>query len=93
VKFLQAQKTVLIPEPYALVRPLPACSNCNAIHPLARKPAMDVDKCPDCGTPLEQVEAMFVKAALGGVWGFLFNLCVGVGKGLLKLGRAIMPEE
>jgi hypothetical protein len=87
-----AQK-VMVPEPYTVVQSLPACQGCGSIHPLARKPKLRVEFCPDCGTRVEYGEPRLEKAAIGGITGVLFAVLVGIGKALLKLGRAIQPKK
>jgi hypothetical protein len=87
--FFRRGNAVMIPEPFALVTPLPACANCGAIHPLARRPKLDVDDCPDCGHPLAELVTTEVPAALTGLWGLLFNLCTGLAKLLAQAGRRL----
>ena len=86
-------RKVMVPEPYAVVQALPKCAGCGAIHPLARKPRMIVDNCPDCGTLLQYGEEHLEKAALTGIVGLLFYSLVGIGKALLKLGRWVQPKK
>jgi hypothetical protein len=92
IKNILSQK-VMVPEPYAVIQVLPKCAGCGAIHPMARKPKLHVDNCPDCGTPVDYGEPQLEKAAVGGIMGLLFYAVVGIGKGLLKLGRWVQPKK
>jgi hypothetical protein len=90
----------MIPEPYARVQALSACRNpdCRAPHPLARNywktRFADYTKCPQCGCDVDPPgDEIDVPVVMSGLWGLAFSLCVGIGKGLLKLGRLITPKK
>lgn len=98
MEFFKAPAAVMVPEPYARVQFLGACKGCGAPHPLAtnywKTRFADNEHCPQCGEPSEAPgPEKEVPVALSGIWGFLFHLVVGIGKGLLKLGRWIMPKK
>lgn len=79
-------------EPELVYNFLPGCRNCGGSHPLARKPQMPADKCPDCGADIappgpERREA----AALTG-WApstLVARACLAIGKGLNNLAKRI----
>jgi hypothetical protein len=92
--FFRRGDAVLIPQPYAFVQALTACRNCKAPHPLARNywrtAFADDTKCPQCGEPVDTPEPPTeVPVALTGVWGLIFNLCVGLAKLLAESGRRL----
>lgn len=71
---------------------LPGCKNCGGSHPLARKPTMPEDNCPDCGDPVDKPgETMTEKAVLtNSSPSILFSkACLSLGKAINKLSKRI----
>lgn len=64
-------------EPSMTLTFLPRCPACEAPHPLARKPPMPADACPDCGGPQTIGRTKTVRAIITGrgPWPWLANRC------------------
>lgn len=71
-------------EPTLGVTFLPRCSQCHQPHPMARKPPVERDDCPDCGAKLDQGFSEDVPAVIVGggpqVW---------LGLTLIKIGNRL----
>lgn len=70
---------------------LPRCAACEAPHPLARKPKMPADHCPDCGAesafPIHQsADAVF---SLSGIVGMIAAALLRAGEAIRKLAKRI----
>lgn len=80
-------------EAEATIQLLPKCSACGAAHPLARRPKIVTDDCPDCGTPLAELEEPTVeKAALSGGYGIIARLMFWISGRLVALAKWLRGE-
>lgn len=70
---------------------LPGCASCSAPHPLARKPAIHSNACPDCGAPSAPGHTTKVAAQLTGFhpWAILARFCLWIGERLARLARSL----
>lgn len=79
-------------EPTLSVQFLPRCPHCEAPHPHARRPALHIDHCPDCGSAIATAaEPITVPAVItgGGASGVLARLCFAIARGLAALARRL----
>ncbi len=65
------------------------CANCHAPHPLARKPKLDLDHCPDCGHASSAGPLMAVDAKMTGFMGAIANWMFDVADWLTNLSKRI----
>lgn len=69
---------------------LPGCRNCGGSHPLARKPQLPADVCPDCKEPANKPGATITdRAALLGASGLLARTCFSISQKLQNLAKGI----
>ncbi len=68
---------------------MPRCSQCHAPHPRARKPAVEIDVCPDCGHPAAQPAEVVKVSTSGGLWLWLANRLNAIARWLLKASERI----
>lgn len=75
-------------EPYCHMEVLRGCSNCQAPHPLARKPPLYQDTCPECGTPSSTPEHREAKAQ-GNIWLAIANGLQWIANALFRLSQRL----
>lgn len=79
---------VLVPKVEMTHTFLPRCANCHAPHPLARKPAMAAEHCPDCGSPSTMGPTVVIEEpVLTGFYGWLATRLLKIGQRLRSLAK------
>lgn len=58
--------SVLVQRPFFGATVLRRCANCHAPHPLAMKPPVDTNVCPQCGTNVTRPDTVYGKVTLTG---------------------------
>lgn len=69
---------------------LPRCQHCGGSHPLARKPVMSADKCPDCGGDASQPGPTVTQTGRLGLHSpsvILGNLFLAIGRKLGSIAK------
>ncbi len=77
-------------EPSMQHQHLPKCAQCNAVHPMARKPKIRSSTCPDCGAPVV-VDAVSIDVpAVVTDWKFsIGNMLMRMGAKLNRFSKRI----
>lgn len=70
-------------------RLLSRCPACHAAHPMARKPPIESDACPDCGHPCVAPADPVKVSTSGGLWLWLANRCHALARWLIKASERI----
>lgn len=65
------------------------CAHCHAPHPMARKPPVESDICPDCGQPSQPPADTVDASTNGGLWLWLANRCHALARWLMKISERI----
>lgn len=66
---------------------LPGCAACHAPHPLARRPPLPPESCPDCGAPQFTGATVDIPAEITGrgLWPTLARICFRASRFLARL--------
>lgn len=75
-------------EPAVARQFLPRCAHCHAPHPMARKPRIESEICPDCGTPSGEPGAIEVQVgSVPGLRGYIGGTLLSIGRGLRNFAK------
>jgi hypothetical protein len=76
-------------EPSLTHRFMPRCASCHAPHPMARKPPVESNVCPDCGHPSTPAAEVVSAPVSGGLWLWLANRFNAIARWLLKTSERL----
>lgn len=65
------------------------CANCHAPHPMARRPPVASEACPECGHAAAKPADAVNITTTGGLWLWLANLCHAFARWLIKLSERL----
>lgn len=68
---------------------LAACLGCGSVHPWARAPMIETDRCPECGLRVAAAEVRFTRMHIKGLPGFVVDAFYGIADHLQNLAERL----